>query len=299
MNESCAVFPLFCGTQVSKAEQQLIFEIIDRYSGLARTELASTLCELLNWVRPNGKLKTVECRQYLEKLQQLDILKLPDKRAQRVRRKTPITFTQATQATQSLQGLLEDYRPICLQRVQDDDARTLWKEFIERYHYLGYRMPFGAHLRYFIRARQPDPTILGCLQFSSPAWRMAARDQWIGWSDAMRGHHLQRLINNSRFLLLPHVRIKHLASHVLSLAARQVVDDWQASFHTKPLLIETLVDQEKFSGGCYRAANWLEVGVTSGRGRQDRAHQRHHAAPKRVFVYPLQKNARAQLRVGP
>jgi len=299
MKESYAMFPLFCGTKVSKKERQLILEIIDRYHRLSRTELASTLCELLNWVRPNGKLKTVECRQFLESLHQQNILTLPDKRAQSKRRKTQMTFTQTMQATESLQGSLKNYRPVTLNRVQHDDDRTRWKELIERYHYLGYRMPFGAHLRYFIHATQPSTTILGCLQFSSPAWRMAARDQWIGWSDAMRGNNLQRLINNSRFLVLPHVNIKNLASHVLSLAARQIVDDWQASYCIKPLLIETLVDQKKFSGGCYRAANWLEVGVTSGRGRQDNQHKRHHAAPKRVFVYPLQKNAREQLRDEP
>lgn len=296
MNDNHADFPLFCGKKVSKKEQQLILDTIDRYPGLARTELASTLCELLHWVRPNGKLKTVECRQFLESLHQQGILKLPDKRPRGTRGKTQIKLTNATEEDQSLQGPLKDYGPITLHRVQSKHDRTHWKELIERYHYLGYRVPFGAHLRYFIHATQPKTTILGCLQFSSPAWRMAARDQWVGWSDSIRGDNLQRIINNSRFLILPSVKIKNLASHALSLAARQVVEDWQTSYHIQPLLIETLVDQEKFSGGCYRAANWLEVGVTSGRGRQDSQHKRHNFAPKRIFLYPLQKNTREQLR---
>lgn len=299
MKMTCPDFPQFCGNTVSKKEQQLVLQIVDQYQGLARTELASTVCELLNWVRPNGNLKTLECRQFLESLHQQHILKLPQKRPRGKRSGIKITLTKATEANESLQGPLKDYRPISLDLVRNDDDRTLWKELIERYHYLGYRIPFGAHLRYFIRATQANNALLGCLQFSSPAWRMAARDQWIGWSDSVRGEHLQRLINNSRFLLLPYVHIRYLASHVLSLAARQVVDDWQATYHIKPLLIETLVDQERFSGGCYRAANWIEVGVTTGRGRQDRQHKRHNAAPKRVFLYPLQRNAREQLRDNP
>ena len=299
MNESFVTFPQFCGNIVNGSEQQLILEIVDRYQGLARTELASTLCELLNWVRPNGKLKTVECRQFLESLHQKGILKLPEKRYRGKQRKSQILSTKATRDKEPLQGTLQDFSPISLDLVQSDADRLLWKELIEHHHYLGYRIPFGAHLRYLIHATSSNHAVLGCLQFSSPAWRMAARDQWIGWSDNTRGNKLQCIINNSRFLLLPHVQIKNLASHILSLAARKIAADWQASYHIKPLLIETLVDQKKFSGGCYRAANWLEVGVTTGRGRQDKHHQRHQAAPKRVFLYPLQKNVRSLLQNEP
>ncbi len=300
MNENTINFPRFCGNPVTEKERTLIFELVDRYKGLTRTELASTVCELLEWVRPNGKIKTLECRQFLEILHHNGILKLPAKQARAKRCKTVITLSQTTQKnlTKPLQGTLSDYRPIILNLVKTDEDRTLWKGLIERYHYLGCRLPFGAHLRYFIRSTQKQTALLGCLQFSSPAWRMASRDQWIGWSDAIRAKHLQRLINNSRFLLLPNVSIKNLASHVLAQAAHQVIGDWQASFNIKPLLIETLVDVKRFNGGCYRAANWLEVGMTTGRGRQDRQHKLHNVSPKRVFLYPLQKNARQQLRAA-
>jgi hypothetical protein len=296
MTESVVNFPLFCGNSVNDSERQLILEVVGRYQGLARTELADTLCELLNWVRPNGKLKTVECRQFLESLHDMGFLNLPEKHRRSKRRKTHITLTKTTESSEPLHGTLQDYHPITLDLVQDDGDRSLWKELIERHHYLGYRIPFGAHLRYLIHAKAAEKIVLGCLQFSSPAWRMASRDQWIGWTDNTRATNLQRIINNSRFLILPHVEIRNLASHVLSLAARKIADDWQASYHVQPLLIETLVDQKKFSGGCYRAANWLEVGVTTGRGRQDSQHQRHQAAPKRVFLYPLQKNVQKRLQ---
>ena len=138
--------------------------------------------------------------------------------------------------------------------------------------------------------------MVGCIQLSSPAWRMAARDRWIGWDDAARTRQLQRIVNNSRFLLFPFVQITNLASHVLSLLSRCVVRDWQASYRIRPVLLETLVDTQRFTGGCYRAANWIELGQTSGRGRQDRGHERHGSAPKTLFVYPLHRHAVACLK---
>lgn len=141
----------------------------------------------------------------------------------------------------------------------------------------------------------PALAIGGCLQFSNPAWRMAARDRWIGWSEAQRRAHLPEVVQHSRFLLLPWVRIAHLASHVLARAARQLSADWQERFGVRPLLLETLVDAQLFSGTCYRAANWIALGETTGRGRQDRSHQKHGSAPKRIFVFPLAGNARRLL----
>ncbi len=131
---------------------------------------------------------------------------------------------------------------------------------------------------------------------SSAAWRMQARDSWIGWDNATRQQQLPRLINNSRFLILPWVRVQNLASHVLGLALRTVAHDWETLYGVRPWLAETLVDSSRYTGHCYRAANWIEVGLTTGRGRQDRAHQRHGASPKRIMLYPLCTNARFRLQ---
>jgi hypothetical protein len=139
--------------------------------------------------------------------------------------------------------------------------------------------------------------VLGCLQFSSAAWRMQARDRWIAWDQACRQAHLPRLINNSRFLLLPWVHVPKLASHVLALALRTVTRNWERQYGLRSWLAETLVDNLRFSGNCYRAANWREVGLTNGRGRQDRRHQRHGAAPKKILLYPLRPDARQRLCV--
>ncbi|MGH8189915.1 MAG: Druantia anti-phage system protein DruA [Rhodanobacteraceae bacterium] len=166
-------------------------------------------------------------------------------------------------------------------------------------HYLGHRTAYGAALRYLVTTHGATPQTLGGLQFSSPAWRMRARDAWIGWDDAIRQRHLLRVIANSRFLLLPWVRVPHVASHVLALSLRRVSIDWQACYGLRPWLAETLVDPQRFSGTCYRAANWLEVGFTTGRGRNDRDHDHHGAAPKRVFLYPLRLDARSALAATP
>ena len=168
-----------------------------------------------------------------------------------------------------------------------------------RYHYLGHATAYGASVRYLIETSdQPSSPqrTLGCMQFSSPAWQMKARDHWIGWDHATRLQQLPRLINNSRFLILPWVRIPSLASHVLSLALRTATNDWEALYGVHPWLVETLVDSSRYSGHCYRAANWIDVGLNTGRGRQDRAHQRHGASPKKILLYPLCRNVRSRLQ---
>ncbi len=286
----------FCGEPVSSEQLALIRQLVSQCSGLSRTELASTVCELLSWTRPNGQLKTVECRQFLEQLQARAALALPATRHKGRGKSQPIALTALSGASERLHGTLKDFQPVSLRRVRTAAERTRFREHLERHHYLGYRTPFGAHLGYLIEVARPTPTLVGALQFASPAWRMAVRDHWIGWTDTVRARHLQRIVNQSRFLILPTVQIKYLASHVLSLASRRLVSDWQASYHIEPLLLETLVDTQRYGGTCYRAANWCDLGQTSGRGRQDTTHARHGASPKRVFVYPLRRDARCALR---
>ncbi len=298
-NQQTITTPLrFCGKPVSHQQLALITQIVAQCGGLSRTELANTVCELLDWKRPNGKLKTVECRQFLEQLQTRTALHLPAVRHKGRGKSQKIALTSLSVGTELLQGTVKDFQPVSLRVVSTEQERRHFRELIERHHYLGYRIPFGAQLCYLIEVARPIPTVVGAIQLSSPAWRMAPRDHWIGWTDAMRARHLQRIVNNSRFLILPFVRIKFLASHALSLVSRRLVSDWQANYHIAPVLLETLVDIQRFSGVCYRAANWLELGQTSGRGRQDNQHARHGAAPKRLFIYPLRADARESLRGG-
>jgi len=171
------------------------------------------------------------------------------------------------------------------------DSRR-WREQMQRYHYLGCRVPFGAHLRYWVRHRDRE---LACLLWTSPAWKMQDRDAWIGWNDQQQQRNLQRSVNHERFLILPWVRVPGLASQILALSARQLPQDWERQYGYRPLLLETLVDGNRFHGTCYRAANWICVGQTAGRGRMDREHQAHGQAVKDIYVYPLVRDVRQQL----
>lgn len=287
----------FAGRKIPTAELKLIREVVETCAGVSRAELAKTVCELLGWRRPNGSLKGLECRKYLEQLESCGYLRLPQKRRRRpVGSSTRIPQTQGGEPGETLVGSVEDLGAITLEEARDAKASQQFRELVGRYHYQGYSVAYGAQMCYLVFVSQPERRVVGCVRFSSPAWRMAARDGWIGWDEATRARNLQRVVNNSRFLLLPWVQVRNLASRVLSQAARQVAVDWRARYGVEPALLETLVDGQRFSGTCYRAANWIEVGETAGRGRMDRAHERHGAAPKKVFLYPLVRDAARRLR---
>jgi hypothetical protein len=277
----------FCGQMVTGEQLADIVELIGTFGNLSRNELANTVCELFGWQRANGGLKTIECRQFLEALDAKGLIGLPAVRPCRPGKQAVPAHDCDWQGNQTqVCARLADLGKVELAPVVEPGDRRRWRTYVARYHYLGYRQAFGARLAYFIRASGKE---LGCIQFSSAAWKMACRDNWIGWSDAKRRDHLQLLVANSRFLIFPWVKVAHLASHVLALAAGVVKQHWAETFGVQPVLLETLVDQSRFRGTCYRAANWQYVGQTTGRGRMDKAHQRHGMAPKAVFVYPLDK----------
>jgi hypothetical protein len=259
-------------------------------------ELAHTVCELLGWRRPSGRLKGRECREFLERLDAGGLLGLPEKQAGRpVGSKTHVPLTARGEPQSALVGEVGDIAPIGLERLRTAEQRLEFRELIGRYHYLGHAVPFGAQLRYLAYASQPARRVVACVQFSSPAWRMAVRDAWIGWDEATRQRNLQRVVNNSRFLILPWVRVQNLASAVLAQALRRLGADWEALYGVRPVLVETLVDPARFAGHCYRAANFRGLGPTTGRGRMDRARVRLGAAVKMVWVYPLVPDARQRL----
>jgi len=288
-------FEKFCGQIVKKEQLDEIIEIIEIFPKLSRTELANTVCEIFSWKRPTGKLKSVECRQFLERLDEKGTIKLPACRKQYVNRgNSPVQRTEKTDIRPTISAKLKKLSPLFLTRVVRKEQRQLWYEYVDRYHYLGYQLPFGAQLRYFVKSGATDD-ILGCFQFSSPAWKMAPRDRWIGWTDAQRKFNLQKIVNNSRFLIFPWVEVKNLASSVLALAVRTVPDDWQRCYGYRPVLMETLVDRNRFKGTCYKAANWIRMGKTTGRGRMDRANKQQGAAIKEIYVYPLISRFRQEL----
>ena len=282
----------FCGHVLTAGELKLVRQIIADFPCLSQAELAHTICELLEWRRPNGKLKSHECVEWLQKLQEHNCLpSLPELRVTKPRRAHRFQADPQGDPQPPLRGRLADYQPLRLQLIQDLAGRRLFQQYIQRYHPLGYRVPYGAQLRYLVRA--PSQDVLACLLFTSAAWKMAPRDTWIGWSDQARRAHLPLLVNNGRFLILPWVAVPHLASHILSLAARQLPTDWLAAYGVRPLLLETLVDRP-YTGTCYRAANWIYVGQTQGRGRMDRNHQAQGSC-KDILLYPLDSHWRPRL----
>jgi hypothetical protein len=282
----------FCGRTFRADELELMRQMAREFSALGVTEIARTVCELLDWTRPNGGLKNHECRQLLERLQAAGFLKLPELRKLGGRGPRRADGSRPCFDPTPVEGTARECEPLELALVEGQAESRRWREQVERYHYLGCRVPFGAHLRYWVRNRERE---LACLLWTSPAWKMQARDAWLGWSDQQRRHNLQSIVNNGRFLMLPWVQVKGLASKILALSARQMPRDWETRYGCRPLLLETLVDTARFRGTCYRAANWIYIGQTAGRGRMDWEHKAHGQAVKDIYVYPLVPDARQRL----
>jgi Domain of unknown function (DUF4338) len=282
----------FCGRTFVSSELELMRQIASEYAVLGVTEIARTICELLEWTRPNGRLKNHECRQLLERLQAEDFLLLPAVR--KLGGRGPRRTLESASCAEStpVACTAGECEPLELALVEGPAESRRWREQMERYHYLGCRVPFGANLRYWVRTQDRE---LAGLLWTSPAWKMQARDEWIGWSDEQRRGNLPRIVNNGRFLILPWVHVKGLASKILALSARHMPRDWERHYGHRPLLLETLVDASRFRGTCYRAANWLPVGQTAGRGRMDREHKAHGRAIKDIYLYPLVRDVRQQL----
>jgi len=285
---------LLCGRTFTSQELQDVRDLIRLFPKLSQTELAKSICEMLAWQSPNGKLKLESCRELLRKLESKEGLVLPEKRITRKPGKEQTHLTPRTEAEERVTGMVSDVGPIDLEPVRTEHGIRLWNEYVERYHVLGYKRPFGAHERYFIWSSFPERRLLGCLLFSASAWALAERDEWIGWSKSDRSKRLNRIVNNTRFLIFPWVEVKNLASKSLALAAKRIRQDWLERYGYEPVLLETFVDCKMYKGTCYRAANWIKLGLTAGRGRMDRYNETL-SSPKHIFVYPLVPDFRTYL----
>jgi len=283
---------LLFGREFTVLDLWIVTETVRRFPKLSQTELANTICENLQWVAPNGRNKVESCIQLLEKLNSEGKIKLPEKRNRGNRASRRVVPTAKTDAPADITGNLADVGAE-LKPVLDRYEVSLWNQYVERYHTLGYRLPFGAHQRYFILSRDEEP--LGCILFSAAAWALEARDQWIGWTQTDRSKRLHLVVNNTRFLIFPWVYVKNLASKALSLAVKRIGYDWQDRYGYSPVLLETFVDPEQYRGTCYKAANWILLGWTAGRGRMDR-HTQYLSTPKHIYVYPLHRDFRTILR---
>lgn len=287
---------LISGRIFTEGELDDVRETVELFPQLSYTELAFTICEGLEWFTANGEYKIASCKSLLKKLESEGQIILPEKQSPKERRTEKVYPGSQTEPGEDLYGGVSDIAPIWLKAAATKESRQLWNEYMERYHPLGYKRPFGAYQRYFIVGKtQEGSRYLGEMLFSASAWALADRDQWIGWKEADRSQRLNLIVNNTRFLIFPWVKVKNLASHVLALAAKQIPSDWQDRYGYAPVLLETFVDTELYKGTCYRAANWIEVGQTAGRGRMDRYSQ-YPSSPKRIYMYPLRKDFKDILR---
>ncbi len=279
-----------CGREFS---EEILAQIRSRVAGdaaLTRTALSREVCGWLGWLDTHGQPKDMSCRVALLKLLRRDIIALPPARAASFT--SPARHAQVPAQPLS-NGLTVDTTLKALGRVwlvpvdsgQAELSRSWWA-MMQAHHPLGAGPLCGAQLRYLVSC---EAGFIGALSFSGPAWRLAPRDAWIGWDDQARQAGLARVVANSRFLILPSVRVPNLASHVLSQALTRLADDWQTRYDIRPVLVETFVDRSRYRGTCYRAANWTLLGQTQGRGRQDRQHRRS-ATIKDVWMMPLQPN---------
>lgn len=280
----------YCGRTFTTAELELIRALCTHSPPPSRYQLSRSVCEQLHWRRADGGLKDMSCRVALLRMQADGLLSLPaPKRARPPRFQLSPALEQAVgqpaiPAAVNLARL--SVEPVC----NKADSR-LWNAYIERHHYLGHELIPGAQLRYFVRCAAE---ILALLSFGASAWKIKPRDEFIGWSAQQRRERLHLIVNNARFLILPWVHYRNLASRALALITHRLANDWQARYGYRPVLLETFVEKPRFAGTCYKAANWLYLGDTQGRGKLDTLHR--HATPiKGIWVYPLASNFRRHL----
>ncbi len=285
---------LISGRYFSVQELEEVQETVRMFPKLSRAELAKTICENLSWVTLVGQYKIASCQQLLDKLERQGLINLPAKQEDKIQdTRDRISFGLRTEAGLPVEGYVTKYEPINLKPVTEKVDMRLWNEYVHRYHTLGYKRPFGASQRYFIFSGAGQKP-LGCLLFAAAAWALEDRDTWIGWTELDRSLRLNLIVNNTRFLIFPWVRVKNLASKALSLAAKRVQSDWQKRYGYSPVLLETFVDPEKYRGTCYKAANWLYLGRTAGRGRTE-MHNKRPFTRKHIYVLPLCRDFRAIL----
>jgi hypothetical protein len=270
-----------------------------RFPGLSRKELTSTLCEHLEWLTAAGQPKYSACAKLLTRLEEAGELRLPalqePSRRCAPRAAPPREASPRTERLAPLARSLSQLEPVRLRWVSERQEESLWNDYVDRYHPLGYKKPFGYWARYFIDSGEHR---LGCILLSGAAKALRARERWIGWNDRQRLANLPWVANNSRFLIFPWVKVANLASHVLGQLARRVGEDWEARWGYRPLLLETFVDPARFTGSCYRAAGWTLLGRTRGKGLV-RPGKHYQTRPKLLFAKPLHTDFRALLCSNP
>jgi len=281
------------GRELRPEDVALIRDWLQAHPDSHRTRLSRELCAAWNWRNAAGQLKDMACRTLLLKLEAQGRIRLPPRRTASVNGLRNRQVPEIPHDPTAIAGPLQLVQPVRVAPVVEGSSEAgLFKFLLQRYHYLGHRNCVGQNLKYLVRDRRGRP--LACLLFGSAAWKAAGRDQWIGWTAQQRQRQLGLVTNNTRFLILPWVRVPHLASHLLGRVAARLSADWQRKYGHPIHLVETFVEQPRFAGTCYRAAGWVQVGLTTGRTRNDDG-RKPRAAPKAIYLKALTTDAPRRL----
>lgn len=280
----------YCGRPFTASDLELIRALIGASPPRNRARLSREVCEQLNWRRADGRLKDMSCRVALLRMQADGLITLPSPRnAKPVAYRAHPDIECAVLEPTTVPAV--DLARLSVDLVAAKRDSLLWNAYIHRYHYLGHQLMPGAQLRYFVRA---DTQVVALLSFGASAWKTRPRDEFIGWTHEQRPRNLHLIVNNARFLIVPWIKCRNLASRILALTSRRLPHDWYTRYAYRPVLLETFVEKPRFAGTCYRAANWHYLGDTQGRGKLDRLHR--NAEPvKSIWVYPLVSDFRRQL----
>ena len=281
------------GRQISREDILYIRTLIERYPNESRRTLSAKLCEAWQWRQANGALRDMVCRGMLLMLERAGQISLPpvsyvrhNPLAHRIRPE-PVSID-----TTPIEDRLHNLQPLAFEQVRRTGKERLFNSLMEQHHYLGYEQPVGEHLKYLVWARGARP--IACVAWSSAPRHIGSRDRYIGWSAEARRRNLRLIAYNTRFLILPWVRVKHMASHMLGRMAARISEDWQQMYGHPIYFLETFVDPERFRGTCYRAANWVVLGKTTGRGKQSNSYVPNRSI-KEVLGYPLTRRFRELL----
>ena len=277
---------------VTESDVAFIRKLVGEHPSASRRALSKQLCEAWNWVQPNGTLRDMVCRGLMLRLHRQGLIELPPvsyvRRNPLVERHRPVVIQVDTT---SLKASLGEIRPLEFRQVRRTPEERLFNSLLEQNHYLNYTQPVGEHLKYLVYAGARP---IACLAWSSSPRHLGSRDRFIGWSIKARHTNIRFLAYNSRFLILPWVQVDHLASHILSRIAKLISRDWERLYGHPIYFLETFVDPDRFRGTCYRAANWVALGLTTGRGKNDQTH-RPNRSIKVVLGYPLTRRFRQLL----
>ena len=282
----------YCGRNFTTEEINKICHLINSDPKPNRFQLSRLVCKEFKWLRPDGRPKDMSCRVAMLRMHRDGLIRLPPSQNPNANNRTGPIFTSASDPCFPISMPAGALGKLFFQQIQTRKDSLLWNELIERYHYLGYTPLPGAQIRYLIYGKS---YLLACLGFGAAAWTVAPRDKFIGWTSQQRQQNLHLIVNNARFLILPWITCRNLASRILAAVVKQLPQDWQKLYSYSPVLLETFVEKQRFHGTCYRAANWIHVGQTKGRGKLDRNNLRPLPI-KDIFLYPLHKNFRQILR---